>query len=975
MHSKFLFNLLVFVWFTGITFAQEKDNTKPTYTGTVTSMTHVPSIASRTDLLPSRTKEIQMMDGRASKNIIVPYKDPQTEDDFFVKNPNPLSQKVSGRAPDVVWDAFTSNSQPTDPDLAVGPNHVFVVFNTGFIIYDKNGVALTGQLAPEPAIFPTSGCCDLTVSYDKPANRWVVTYLTYSDGAQIAVSDGPDPVNDGWYVYTISQIVDYQKLSIWSDGYYMTENTSATNKVWALERSQMLLGNPAAKIVGFNLPSLTTSGFYSPQALNVSSANMPAAGNAPIVYLQDNAWSGITQDHIKMWLINVNWTTTSLSTISNPQQFVTTPFISVFDNGSFSNLTQPVPGSAIDALQATIMNQAQFRKFSDHNSAVFDFVVDTDATTGENAGIRWIELRQSADGQPWSLYQEGTYTAPDGKHAWCGSIMMDGQGNMGMGYTAMSGPTTSSTIMVSSYYTGRYANDPLGTMTIAEELIANGNNDIPGIYGRYGDYSKIDIDPNNDKTFYFINEYYKNSRKGVVGRFQIAPNFNNDIGVVSIDTPNDGMLTSSESISVTIFNYGQNAASNFPVSYQIDGGSVVTETYTGTIASAGYGTYTFTTTGNFATEGHTYTILAYTSLSGDQNNDNNSKSKNVLHRFGKDVGVTAFISPLNGNNLGILPVTVTISNFGGLAQSNFNVSYTLDSNAPVVELVTATVNPGSTINYTFTSTVDLSAFQTYNLSATTLLTADAIPSNNSLSTTVTNSSCSALANETDYPVGPDANTTTNSIINIPDDQTITKVTATVNLTHTYDSDLDIYLKAPNNTQIELSTDNGSSGDNYTNTVFDDSATTLVTAGTAPFTGTYKPEGLLSTFNGLSMMGDWTLIITDDANQDSGTLLNWGLNVCYNATVGIYDELMDSSDLIIAEKASNQFEISWTVDNFKERLTFSVYNTLGQEVVYHKLDNVNGKYWYPLDMSYAPTGVYIIKLGNSDFAKVTRIIVK
>lgn len=113
----------------------------------------------------------------------------------------------------MVWDAYTSSTEPTDPDLAVGPNHVFVVFNTGFIIYNKNGVALTGRLAPEPAIFPTSGCCDLTVSYDKPANRWVVTYLTDSDGAQIAVSDGPDPVNDSSYVYTI-HIVDYQKLSI-----------------------------------------------------------------------------------------------------------------------------------------------------------------------------------------------------------------------------------------------------------------------------------------------------------------------------------------------------------------------------------------------------------------------------------------------------------------------------------------------------------------------------------------------------------------------------------------------------------------------------------------------------------------------------------------------------------------------------------------------------------------------------------------
>ena len=85
MPTKFLFNLLVFVCLTGTLFAQEKDNTQPTYTGTVTSMKHVTSIASHTDLLPAKTKEIQMMDGRASKNIIVPYKDPQKEDDFFVK--------------------------------------------------------------------------------------------------------------------------------------------------------------------------------------------------------------------------------------------------------------------------------------------------------------------------------------------------------------------------------------------------------------------------------------------------------------------------------------------------------------------------------------------------------------------------------------------------------------------------------------------------------------------------------------------------------------------------------------------------------------------------------------------------------------------------------------------------------------------------------------------------------------------------
>ena len=83
---------------------------------------------------------------------------------------------------------------------------------------------------------------------------------------QVAVSDGPDPINDGWYNYNISAINDYQKLSVWSDGYYMTDNTSSTNRVWAMEREEMLAGN-TAQILGFNLPGIQTSGFYSPQAL------------------------------------------------------------------------------------------------------------------------------------------------------------------------------------------------------------------------------------------------------------------------------------------------------------------------------------------------------------------------------------------------------------------------------------------------------------------------------------------------------------------------------------------------------------------------------------------------------------------------------------------------------------------------------------------------------------------------------------
>ena len=541
-------------------FAQEK----PFYSGQVSSVEYVSPISTRqADLRPAIVKNQEAKDNRSIENYLSLSKNSQTEDDYFVKNRHEQEQSIKAAPASLVFDAYASNSQPTDPSLAVGPNHVMVVFNTGFTIYDKSGNQLLGPTAPNPAIFPSGGCCDLTASYDNLADRWVITFLSIGNGAQIAVSDGPDPLNAGWYVYTISAIQDYQKLSVWSDGYYITENTSGNNKVWALERSAMLAGSPSVRLQGFDLPGIATFGFFSPQALNITDDNHPAPGGATIVYLQDDAWSGVSNDHIKVWTIDVDWNNASNSNISNPQEISTTPFTSVFDNGSFSNLRQPGNGRpiSVDALQATIMNQAQFRKFATHNSAVFNFVVDTDGSSGELAGVRWYEFRQSGDNQPWSLYQEGTYTAPNGKHAWHASLAMDGQGNIGMGYTAMSGPNTSSTVYISSYFTGRLASDPLGVMTITEELISNGNGKIPGT--RYGDYSKIDVDPSNDSDFWFINEYYRNSRRGVVGVFQIeagapdteAPTVPTNLTVSNITDNSASLNWNASSDNVGVLNY------------------------------------------------------------------------------------------------------------------------------------------------------------------------------------------------------------------------------------------------------------------------------------------------------------------------------------------------------------------------------------------------------------------------------------
>ena len=79
--------------------------------------------------------------------------------------------------------------------------------------------------------------------------------------------------------------------------------------------------------------------------------------------------------------------------------------------------------------------------------------------------------------------------------------------------------------------------------------------------------------------------------------------------------------------------------------------------------------------------------------------------------------------------------------------------------------------------------------------------------------------------------------------------------------------------------IELTTDNGSNGHNYTNTTFDDAANNPITSGTSPFLGIYQPEVVLSTLSGESADGTWTLHIIDDVcGLDGGTLEEWRLIV-------------------------------------------------------------------------------------------------
>jgi subtilisin-like proprotein convertase family protein len=130
---------------------------------------------------------------------------------------------------------------------------------------------------------------------------------------------------------------------------------------------------------------------------------------------------------------------------------------------------------------------------------------------------------------------------------------------------------------------------------------------------------------------------------------------------------------------------------------------------------------------------------------------------------------------------------------------------------------------------------------------------------------------------------PDNNPTgATSTINVSDPRTVLDVNVTVNVLHTYDGDLVLSLLPPVSPPVTLSDRHGGAQNNFTATVFDDEASTPISSGIAPFTGSFRPDGLLSTADNLSAAGAWRFRVVDQANVDVGTIESWSLALSFPA---------------------------------------------------------------------------------------------
>lgn len=394
------------------------------------------------------------------------------------------------------WQA-QSGAFPPDPTGAAGPDHYVQAVNSTFRVYHKDGTSAASPSALG-TLWGSSSDGDPIVMYDRFADRWFISQFRTSDnGILIAVSETSDPLGAYFlYEFAFSAFPDYPKFGVWSNAYFMTCNTAANDCI-AFEREKMLLGDPTASKINMSFPNFYQF-FNSVAPAYAEGPTEPDADEPGYFFaVQDDSWSGVTTDHIKILKATINWASPGASSVVTHQTLNTAAFNSVFTN-TWDDIAQQGTSQKLDAVTGIFMYRAQYRRFDGYNVVMLCHTVDVDNTN--RAGVRWYELRENNDGV-WYIYQQGTYSPDSQNSRWMGNVAMDQQGNIALAYS-FAGPSNYAGIR----YTGRFKDDPLGQMTVQEQIGVDGGGAQTG-GNRYGDYSQMTMDPSDDMTFWFTGEY------------------------------------------------------------------------------------------------------------------------------------------------------------------------------------------------------------------------------------------------------------------------------------------------------------------------------------------------------------------------------------------------------------------------------------------------------------------------------------
>ncbi len=423
----------------------------------------------------------------------------------------PLVSTTSGLNFDGVGQGaygFTVHAAPPDTNGSVGATQFVQWVNLSFAVFDKS----TGGLLYGPAAgntlwqgFGIAACAnnndgDPIAQYDKAANRWVMTQLSFTGGPPfylcIAVSQTSDATgayNRYALQWANDTLPDYPKVSVWSDAYYTSFNMFFGGFLFlgaeacALDRNMMLAGGtPNTNSSQCFIDSSQAS--WLPSDLDGST---PPPSGEPAFYLD------LGSNSLNLFTFHVDFTNSSNTTFTGPINIPVAAFNDACGGGTC--IPQAGTSQQLDSIGERLMWRLAYRNFGDHEALVANHSV---ATGAGNVGVRWYELR-SPNGTP-TVFQQGTY-APDSNYRWMGSVAMDNTGDIAAGYSV-----SSSAMNPAIRYAGRVPSDPLNALQTETSIIEGLGSQLPNL-SRWGDYSGMSVDPVDDCTFWYTNEYLQTS--------------------------------------------------------------------------------------------------------------------------------------------------------------------------------------------------------------------------------------------------------------------------------------------------------------------------------------------------------------------------------------------------------------------------------------------------------------------------------
>jgi hypothetical protein len=405
---------------------------------------------------------------------------------------------------------------PPDTVGDVGPTHFIQAVNTSVGIFRKTDGLELAAFTFDTLFSGTGTACDAsnqgdpTVLYDPQADRWFVADFAFTGTGSsppfyecIAVSQTSDPVSGGWYFYAIRTddashpwFADYPKMGIWPDGLYMTANMFGTSykevRVWAFNRSDLESGLPVRNVV----VDLGTTAYFSLMPSNMRVAvGAPPAGRENLLVSESE-----TLYAFEVWKFHADYSGSG-STFTGPTVVSQTSYAVAAD-------TVPTPGNALDALEERMMMQAQYANIGGSESLWVNHTVRCCGASSP-AGIQWAQINVTGGTVATTPAQQQLYpSASDGLHRWMGSLAVDKNGDMALGYS-VANATTNPDIR----YAGRLAGDPLNTLPQTETTMLPGvtrgtqSGKCGNTCTRWGDYSAMTIDPDGCR-FWYTQEYY-----------------------------------------------------------------------------------------------------------------------------------------------------------------------------------------------------------------------------------------------------------------------------------------------------------------------------------------------------------------------------------------------------------------------------------------------------------------------------------